>query len=48
MGDDPIGKIPLAMQQLGLAVQRAQDAGNQALAKKIQAKMNELLQEINI
>jgi hypothetical protein len=43
-----VGKLPLALQQLGLAVQRADEAGNKALSKKIQQKMAELIQEINV
>jgi len=40
---DVIGKLPLALQQLGLAATRAREAGNVALGKKIEAKMNELV-----
>lgn len=43
-----IGKLPLALQQLGLAVQRANEAGNKPLAQRIQKKMDELLLEIQI
>jgi hypothetical protein len=45
---DVTGKIPLALQQLGLAVQRAEEAGNKSLSQKIQLKMAELLKEIEL
>lgn len=43
---DNLGKVPLALQQLGLAQMRAQDSGNQKLANEIQKKMDELLEQI--
>lgn len=42
-GSDIVGKLPLALQQLGLAAERAKTQGNLALSKKIQAKMSELV-----
>lgn len=41
-----IDRIPLALQQLSLALQRANEIGNNALGKKIQEKMNLLLSQL--
>jgi hypothetical protein len=40
---DTLGKLPLALQQLGLAADRAQAQGDAKLATLIRAKMKELL-----
>lgn len=45
---DQIGKLPLAIQQLSLAAQRASDTGNAALAKRLNNKINELLVEVGV
>lgn len=45
---DTIGKLPLALQQLGLALMRADEAGDSKLSKKIRGKMDEMLSEINV
>lgn len=42
-----LGKLPLAAQQLGLALMRANEAGNTALAKQIENKMKEIIASIN-
>ena len=44
---DNLGKLPLAMQQLGLAASRANETGNVKLAKLIEAKMLELVKSID-
>lgn len=44
--DGLIGKIPLALQQLALAAERAETAGDKALAKLIRTKMKLLLSTI--
>lgn len=43
---DQIGKLPLAIQQLSLAAQRASDTGNAALAAKLNKKIDELLKSV--
>lgn len=43
---DNLGKLPLAMQQLGLAKQRALETNDAALAKRIGDKMDDLLKQI--
>lgn len=42
-----LGKLPLAAQQLGLALMRANEAGNSALASQIEKKMKEVIASIN-
>ena len=44
--DDIVGKLPLALQQIGLAAERADGQGDAVLSGKIRKKMNELVQEI--
>ena len=43
---DVLGKVPLALQQLALARERAREAGDMELAQSIGVKMDELLAEI--
>ena len=43
---DVLGKVPLALQQLALARERAKEAGDNELAQSIGVKMDELLSEI--
>lgn len=43
---DSIGKIPLALQQLALAKQRALQDGDEGMADKINSKMDELLARV--
>src|SRR3990167_6391931 len=43
---DRLGKIPLALQQLGLAQERALNSGDKQLADAIRAKMEELLNQL--
>jgi hypothetical protein len=45
---DSIGKLPLGAQQLGLALQRAKDTGNDALAAQIEAKISEIIDAIDV
>lgn len=45
---DQIGKLPLAIQQLSLAAQRAADTGNTALAARLNKKIDELLKSVGI
>ena len=45
-GGDSVGKIPLALQQLALARQRASESGDTVTANSIGAKINELLDRI--
>ena len=45
-GRDSLGKIPLALQQLALARERAKEQGDNDLQVKIGAKMDELLAQI--
>ena len=45
-GRDSLGKIPLALQQLALARERAKEQGDNDLQGKIGAKMDELLAQI--
>ena len=45
-GNDTLGKIPLALQQLALARERASTAGDTTLSNKIGDKIEELLKEI--
>lgn len=45
-GSDNIGKIPLAIQQLGLALARANEAGDTELAGTIKAQINRLLAKL--
>lgn len=42
-----LGKLPLAAQQLGLALMRANEAGNTKLATQIEKKMQEVIASIN-
>lgn len=46
-GTDALGKPPLAIQQLALAMARAREAGNEKLAKEIENRMGNLLGGIN-
>jgi len=46
IGDGQLGKIPLALQQIGLARERANAAGDTDLSKALGAKMDDLLKEI--
>ncbi|MBI1939168.1 MAG: phage portal protein [Ignavibacteriales bacterium] len=41
-----LGKLPLAIQQLSLSMQRASDVGDNALANKIKLRIDEILKEI--
>jgi hypothetical protein len=43
---DELGKLPLAAQQLGLALTRANEAGNPKLAAQIEKKMQEIIAAI--
>jgi hypothetical protein len=43
---DNLGKLPLAIMQLSLAAERASKAGNTALFKTLNDKINNLLGEI--
>jgi hypothetical protein len=43
---DNLGKLPLAIQQLSLAAERANKAGNAKLFKVLNDKINNLLAEI--
>ena len=45
-GDDSVGKIPLALQQLALARERAANAGDTVLSAEIGQKIEELLSRI--
>lgn len=45
---DQIGKLPLAIQQLSLAATRAQEAGDAALAKRINRKVDEILKSVGV
>jgi len=45
-GGDSLGKVPLAVQQLALARERAITAGDSVLAQQLGDKMDELLQQI--
>jgi hypothetical protein len=44
---DNLGKLPLAIQQLSLAAERANKAGNAKLFKVLNDKINNLLAEIS-
>ena len=46
MGGDELGKLPLAIQQLALAITRAEESGDLALSKQIGDKIDSLLKEI--
>lgn len=46
--DVSVGKLPLALQQLGLALNRAREANNQKLADAIEKKMQELVDVIEV
>lgn len=46
-GGTDLGKLPLALQQLGLARQRAVDVGDTALAESLGNTMDELTKKIN-
>lgn len=45
---DSIGKLPLGAQQLGLALMRANEAGNTQLAAMIEGKMKEIIDAIEV
>lgn len=45
-GVDDLGKLPLALQQLGLAATRADELGDTALSSQLRAKMKELTKTI--
>jgi hypothetical protein len=45
---DQIGKLPLAIQQLSLAAQRASDTGNVSLAARLNKKIDELLKSVGV
>lgn len=45
---DQIGKLPLAIQQLSLAATRATESGDQALAKRLNKKVDELLKSVGV
>lgn len=45
---DQIGKLPLAIQQLSLAAQRASDTNNAALASRLNKKIDELLKSVGV
>ena len=45
-GKDVLGKVPLALQQLALARERARDANDSELQRKLGNKMDELLAQI--
>jgi hypothetical protein len=45
---DQIGKLPLAIQQLSLAATRAAESGDQALAKRLNKKVDELLISVGV
>jgi len=46
VNDDIIGKLPLALQQLGLAATRAEDSGDIKLAKLIRSKMTDISKDL--
>ncbi|HZG00743.1 MAG TPA: hypothetical protein VEY71_07060, partial [Chitinophagales bacterium] len=48
LNTDSVGKIPLALQQLALARERAINAGDKALANQLGAKMKELLVDLTV
>jgi hypothetical protein len=45
---DQIGKLPLAIQQLSLAQNRAAESGNAALAARLGKKIDELLISVGV
>jgi hypothetical protein len=45
---DQIGKLPLAIQQLSLAATRATESGDQALARRLHKKVDELLKSVGV
>lgn len=45
---DQIGKLPLAIQQLSLAATRASESGDQALAQRLNKKVDELLKSVGV